>query len=67
MIGIVVILSIVVFKTLTNFFENRKIAKILTYIDKRAQEREYKKRFQECLDIIERCEKERMNENGERN
>lgn len=61
MIGIIIILGIIIFKALTNFFENRKIDKILNYIDNKAKEKEYRKRFQECLDIIEKCNKEREN------
>ena len=67
MIGIIIILGIIIFRALTNFFENRKIEKILNYIDNKAKEKEYRKRFQECLDIIEKCNKEKENENGERN
>lgn len=67
MIGIIIILGIIIFRALTNFFENRKIEKILNYIDNKAKEKEYRKRFQECLDIIEKCNNEKENENGERN
>lgn len=49
---LIILLFIFIVKLIFKYAEKKKIDGILEYIDKRAKEKEINKKFQECIDII---------------
>lgn len=59
---LLVIFIIFVVKYILYLVETNKIKKILDFIETRSREKDFKVKFQECIDIIEKCKEDIENE-----
>ena len=59
---LIVIFIIFIVKYILYLVETNKIKKILDFMESKSREKEFKIKFQECIDIIEKCKEEIENE-----
>ena len=52
LVQLLIIAIIVIIKVILNYYEQKKIDKILNYFDKRAKENETEKQFKMCLEML---------------
>lgn len=52
LVQLLIIAIIVIIKVILNYYEQKKIDKILNYFDKRAKENENEKQFKMCLEML---------------
>lgn len=61
---LLIIALVVIVKLIFDHLEKKKVNSILKFIDKKAKEKEAARKFDDCLEIINKC---RRDENGKRN
>ena len=52
LVQLLIIAIIVIIKVILNYYEQKKIDKILNYFDKRAKENETEKQLKMCLEML---------------